>query len=61
MGTSEDLVDEEGGVEANDGQNIEIPITKEREEYEGPKELETDLNPFAQMSKRKRVGKNNKR
>ena len=58
---SEDLVEEEGGVEANDGLNIETPMTEEREEYEGLEELETDLNPSSQMSKRKRVGTNNKR
>ena len=57
---SEDLVEEEGGVEANDGLNIETPMIEEREEYEGLEELETDL-PSSQMSKRKRVGRNNKR
>ena len=58
---SEDLVEEEGRVEANDGLNIETLMTEEREEYEGHEELETDLNPSSQMSKRKRVGRNNKR
>ena len=37
------------------------PMIEEREEYEGLEELETDLNPFSQRSKRKRVGMNNKR
>ena len=58
---SKDLVEEEGRVGANDGLDIETPMTGEREEYEGLKEFETDLNPYSQMSKRKRVGRNNKR
>ena len=58
---SEDLVKEEGRVEANDGLNIETPMNEEREEDEGLEELETDLNPSSQMSKRKRVRRNNKR
>ena len=58
---SEDLVEEEGRVEANDGLNIGTLMTKEIEEYEGLEELEIDLNPSGQMSKRKRVWRNNKR
>ena len=36
-------------------------MAEERGEYEGLEALETDLNPSNQMSKRKRVGRNNKR
>ena len=57
----EDLVEEERRVEANDGPNMGTPMIEEREEYEGLEELETDLNPFSQRSKRKRVGMNSKR
>ena len=58
---TKDLVEEEGRVEANNGLNMETPMTEEREEYKGLEELETDLNPSSRRSKRKRVGRNNKR
>ena len=58
---TKDLVEEEGRVEASNGLNMETPMTEEREEYKGLEEVETDLNPSSQRSKRKRVGRNNKR